>query len=382
VTGGLGSPLGEYDYDLPDEAIAQDPAEPRQSARLLVAVDRAAPPAHRHVEDLPELLRPGDVLVVNDSRVIPARLRLRKATGAQVEVLLLAPAEPGGQGEWEALVRPGRRVPPGTSLYLPDHPIQPAGPAPAPGQGPAAAHDAGVPVAGKPVVEVGAPLAGRAGGRSEGVRLVRLLDETLPARHGAVPLPPYIHKTLRDPGRYQTVYARRPGSVAAPTAGLHFTTDLLARCAAAGAQLATVDLAVGLGTFRPITAARVEEHVMHPERYAVPAATWEACREASRVIAVGTTTLRALETVAAGGPPEGTTELFVHGDYPWRAVDVLLTNFHQPRSSLLVLLAAFAGPRWRELYQEALAAGYRFLSFGDAMIVTRHDGGRSGEGER
>jgi S-adenosylmethionine:tRNA ribosyltransferase-isomerase len=354
--------LEDFDYDLPEGAIAQDPVEPRASARLLVALDPDASPAHRRVDDLPEMLAEGDVLVVNDSRVIPARLRLRKATGALVEVLLLAPSRAGEVlGEWEALVRPGRRVPPGTSLHVADETAQVLGP---------------------PVVEVGAPPAGAAEGGAEGVRLVRLLDESLLARHGAVPLPPYIHKALADPGRYQTVYAREPGSVAAPTAGLHFTTELLARCTAAGAQLMSVDLAVGLGTFRPISAARVEDHVMHAERYRVPAATWEACRGARRVVAVGTTTLRALETVAAGGPAEGTTELFVHGHYPWRAVDVLLTNFHQPRSSLLVLLAAFAGPRWRALYAEALAAGYRFLSFGDAMIVVRHDGGRAAGGQR
>jgi S-adenosylmethionine:tRNA ribosyltransferase-isomerase len=218
------------------------------------------------------------------------------------------------------------------------------------------------------VLEVGERLDG-------GRRRVHLRDADTAVLDdvGAVPLPPYITTPLADPGRYQTVYADRPGSVAAPTAGLHLTDDVLRRCRAAGAVIAEVDLAVGLGTFRPVKSARAEDHEMHAERYRVPDSTVDACRSARRVVAVGTTTVRALETAAATGRTEGRSDLFVHGDFPWRVVDVLLTNFHQPRSTLLLMLEAFCGPRWRDLYATALGAGYRFLSFGDAMIVT---GGR------
>jgi S-adenosylmethionine:tRNA ribosyltransferase-isomerase len=219
-------------------------------------------------------------------------------------------------------------------------------------------------------VEVGASVG-------DGRRRVRLraadgTDAAL-AAHGVVPLPPYIHTPLADPERYQTVYAAAPGSVAAPTAGLHLTEAVLDRCRARGIEVAAVDLAVGLDTFRPVTAERAEDHQIHSERYRVPAETLAACRRARRVVAVGTTTTRALES-AATGPAEGSTELFIHGDYPFRVVDVLLTNFHMPRSSLLLLLAAFCGDRWRELYACALAEGYRFLSFGDAMLVARRAG--------
>jgi S-adenosylmethionine:tRNA ribosyltransferase-isomerase len=189
-------------------------------------------------------------------------------------------------------------------------------------------------------------------------------------RHGATPLPPYITTDLDDPERYQTVYATQPGSVAAPTAGLHFTDDLMARCRAKGIDIATVDLAVGLDTFRPVTEERAEDHQIHSERYRVSPETLEACARATRVLAVGTTTVRALES-AARGPAEGRTDLFIHGKFDFRVVDVLLTNFHMPRSSLLLLLASFAGDRWRDLYATARREGYRFLSFGDAMLVAR-----------
>jgi S-adenosylmethionine:tRNA ribosyltransferase-isomerase len=186
---------------------------------------------------------------------------------------------------------------------------------------------------------------------------------------GHVPLPPYITAELRDPERYQTTYALQPGSVAAPTAGLHLTTELLDRIRATGALIEAVELIVGLGTFRPIATAKVEDHAMHGERYRVPEATMDRCANADRVVAIGTTTVRALESAAATGALEGRTELFIHGDRPFAVVDALLTNFHQPRSSLLVLVDAFVGPRWRALYEEALAEGYRFLSFGDAMFL-------------
>jgi S-adenosylmethionine:tRNA ribosyltransferase-isomerase len=289
---------------------------------------------HRRVADLAELLAPGDLVVVNETRVLPARLGLVKETGGAVEVLLLEP-QPGDERVWQALVRPGRRVPAGTTLLAGN----------------------------EPAVEVGETLA-------DGRRLVRLLMADVADRAGAVPLPPYIDRPLDDPDRYQTVYARLARSVAAPTAGLHLTREVLASCEAAGAELATVDLAVGLDTFRPISTDEVEDHAIHSERYWVRPEVLERCRAARRVVAIGTTTVRALES-AARGEAEGRTSLFIHGDFEFEVVDVLLTNFHLPRSSLLVLLEAFCGPRWRDLYQEAMTAGYRFLSFGDAMIVGR-----------
>jgi S-adenosylmethionine:tRNA ribosyltransferase-isomerase len=200
-----------------------------------------------------------------------------------------------------------------------------------------------------------------------------MLDPSVIERAGTMPLPPYFHGHLEDPNRYQTVYAasQEAGkrSSAAPTAGLHFTPELLDSCRRAGAEILRVDLAIGIDTFRPISAASVEGHVMHSERYSVPEESLAACRAAERVVAVGTTTVRALEAAAASGVSEGRTDLYIRGEYPFRLVDVLITNFHLPRSSLLVLVDAFAGPVWRDLYATALAEGYRFLSFGDAMIV-------------
>ncbi|HUP84976.1 MAG TPA: tRNA preQ1(34) S-adenosylmethionine ribosyltransferase-isomerase QueA [Acidimicrobiales bacterium] len=327
-----------FDYVLPRRAIAQTPAEPRTSARLLVAVDPKLPPDHDTVGGLPRHLGPGDVLVLNETKVLPARLVLRKATGGAAEVFLLEQVDPGDPARWVALVRPGRRLASGTILLADD---------------------------GTAVVEVGDQTGG------DGERHVRLLVD--PTTHGSVPLPPYIHEPLADPERYQTVYARNPGSVAAPTAGLHLTTGLLDEIRAEGVEVHTVDLKIGLGTFRPITADRVADHVMHEERYAVPEATLEACRRpGTRVVAVGTTCVRALESASRTGALEGRTDLFIRPGFEFQVVDVLLTNFHQPRSSLLVLLSAFAGhDRWRHLYGEALAEGYRFLSFGDAMLVSR-----------
>ena len=337
------------EYDLPEEAIAQTPAEPRDSARLLDALDPAGAVGHRTVSDLPELVGPGDVVVVNDSKVIPARLRLAKATGGAAEVMLLEP-EPGDadQRTWTALVRPGRRLPPGTLL----HPTGTGGTA--------------------PVVEVGERLD------DEGVRRVRFLAEAheVLALCGQMALPPYIHRPLDRPDRYQTVYADRPGSVAAPTAGLHLTPAVMARIDANGAEVHRVDLQVGLATFRPVSTDRAEDHAMHRERYSVPESTWAACRQARRVIAIGTTTVRALESAAATGRLEGSSDLFIRPGFPFSVVDVLMTNFHMPRSTLLLLLEAFTGPRWRDLYAAALHHGYRFLSFGDAMIVGRAVGGQ------
>ena len=329
----------QFDYMLPHGAIAQRPCEPRSAARLLVDVSPGGgAPVHDTVGNLADHLRRGDVLVVNETRVLPARLLLRKPTGGAAEVFLLEQEDPGDPTAWRALVRPGRRLQPGTRLVADD---------------------------GTPVAEVGDVVG------EDGERHVRLLGD--PDVHGSVPLPPYIHEPLADPERYQTVYARSPGSVAAPTAGLHLTVEVLDAVRALGVEVHTVDLKVGLGTFKPISTDRLTDHVMHEERYAVPAATLEACRAATgRVVAVGTTTVRALESAARTGELEGRTDLFITPGFDFQVVDVLLTNFHQPRSSLLVLLSAFAGQeRWRRLYDVALGEGYRFLSFGDAMLVAR-----------
>ena len=344
--GSTAVPMDAYEYGLRQRLIAQEPMEPRSAARLLVAPELGDDGSigHRTVADLPRLLRPGDVVVVNETRVLPARLDLVKATGGHAEVLLLEPVE-GAGSTWEALVRPGRRLPDPTLLHESED--------------------------GPPVVEVGAEL----GGADDGRRLVTLMDPSVVERAGTMPLPPYIHRALADPNRYQTVYSapRALGerSTAAPTAGLPFPPELLDACRRAGATIARVDLAIGLDTFRPVTAATAEEHVIHSERYSVPAATMAACAGAARVVAVGTTAVRALESAASTGVLSGRTDLYIHGHFDFRVVDVLVTNFHLPRSSLLLLVEAFCGPRWRQLYATAMAEGYRFLSFGDAMVVGR-----------
>jgi S-adenosylmethionine:tRNA ribosyltransferase-isomerase len=326
------------EYDLPDEAIAREPMTPRDAARLLVDEGPGRPPGHRTVADLPDLVQEGDALVVNETRVLPARLRLRKETGGAVEVVLLDPAGP--EGSWTALVRPSAKVPEGTALVAGDD----------------------------LVVEVGERL-------DEGRRRVRLVADdpaAALARHGDVPLPPYLGGLRVEPERYQTVYARVPGSVAAPTAGLHLTREVLDRCRARGVEVLTVDLAVGLDTFRPVTAERIEDHPVHSERYRVPPATMDACRRARRVVAVGTTSVRALESAAATNRYEGRTSLLIRPGHRWRVVSAVLTNFHQPRSTPLLLVEALVGERWRDLYATALREGYRFLSFGDAMLLSRH----------
>lgn len=329
--------LDEFDYELPDAAIAQTPCEPRDAARLLDGVTECGP-HHRQVRDLVELVEPGDVIVVNDTRVLPARLQLRKQTGGAVEIMLL---DPRGDGTWRGLARPGRRVKPGTPI---------------------------IDEAGQVVLIVDDDLG-------DGVRLIRAAhDESVldvARRVGQVPLPPYITSGYDNAERYQTVYARNERSVAAPTAGLHFTPALMQQCEAAGATIHRVELAVGLGTFRPILVDDITEHQMHAESFHVPPHVLDACGAASRVIAIGTTSVRALESAATFGVATGSTELFIQPGYDFKIVDVLLTNFHQPKSSLLVMLSAFAGSQWKGLYAEALAAEYRFLSFGDAMIVGR-----------
>jgi S-adenosylmethionine:tRNA ribosyltransferase-isomerase len=305
----------ELDYDLPRELIAQTPAGRRDASRLLVYSRATGEITHRVFSDLPEAL-PADVLtVVNDTRVVPARIAIERPRG---EVLLLEQLE---DGLWEALARPSRRLHVGRSYG----PVQ-------------------------LVEELG-----------EGRWRVRLEGEP----SGCAPLPPYITEPLEDEERYQTVYAREPGSAAAPTAGLHFTDDVLGRL-----DVARVTLHVGLDTFRPLQAERVEEHRIHGERYAVTEEAWQRIGSAERVLAVGTTTVRVLETLARGGPLVGRTELFITPGFEFRRVDHLLTNFHLPRSTLLALVMAFAGvDEVRRLYQRAIAERYRFYSFGDAMLI-------------
>ena len=332
--------IEDLDYELDPALIAQEPIEPRDAARLLV--DRGgAEPAHRQVRDLPDVLQRGDLVVVNDTRVIPARLRLRRATGGASEVLLLEPRD-ADRRVWEALVRPARKLPPGTILF-----------------------DA----AGDAVVEIGARTEA-----GDTFAVTVLGDGDVLARLsalGEMPLPPYIHTALADPERYQTVFADEPASAAAPTAGLHLTGDVFAGLASRGIGWVTVELVVGLDTFAPITEEDPLTHRMHSERYQVPAETWAAVADARRVVAIGTTTVRALESASATGRLAGRTELFLHPGREPEVVDLLMTNFHLPRTTLLLMIEAFVGPRWRRLYALAAAAGYRFLSFGDAMLLDR-----------
>jgi S-adenosylmethionine:tRNA ribosyltransferase-isomerase len=336
----------DFDYPLPPELIAQTPAEPRDAARLLV-LDRAAGAlAHHHVRDLPRLLRPGDLLVVNRSRVLAARVVGRLPTGGRVELLLLRRLAPG---RWQALARPARRLRPDTLVDVP---------APAADGGPLRLRVVGV--------------------EEEGLRQVELADgpDTEPAllAAGAAPLPPYIRRWTGDPERYQTIFAREPGSAAAPTAGLHFTPELVRRLEAAGVELAEIVLHVGLDTFRPVTEADPAAHRMHAEAFVLPPETEVRLRaaraEGRRVVAVGTTCVRTLETWATTGASSGWTDLFIRPGYRFRAVDALLTNFHLPRSTLLMLVSAFAGrDRILGAYAEAVARRYRFYSFGDAMLI-------------
>jgi S-adenosylmethionine:tRNA ribosyltransferase-isomerase len=342
--------LEAYQYQLPPGYIAQNPVEPRDQARLL-AVTSPTEHQHHHVCDLPTLLRPGDLLVLNDTKVIPARLYGYKPGGAQAEVLLL---EARGPLQWLALVKPGRRLKPGTVIHFGADPTVPA-----------------------LIAQVTATDLDTGG---------RLLDFTVPSGApletlidalGEMPLPPYITDSEALPERYQTIYAKRQGAVAAPTAGLHFTQGLFERLTAIGINHAFITLHVGVGTFRPVEADTITEHQMHGEWLDVPETTVKAIEAAKahggRVIAVGTTVIRALEGAAQAGalrPFQGKTELFIYPGYRWRVVDGLLTNFHLPGSSLLMLVSALVGrQRLMALYQVAIAAQYRFYSFGDAMVI-------------
>jgi S-adenosylmethionine:tRNA ribosyltransferase-isomerase len=325
----------DFDYELPEERIAQEPA-PRGESRLLV-LDAEGQERHRQVRDLPTLLRPGDLLVLNDTRVIPARLYGRRGEG-KMEVLLV---EKLGDREWEALVRPGRRARPGTEIVFED-------------------------------------LSAEVVDKREDRYRLRFSEPVEPHldRLGHIPLPPYIHRPdeAADRDRYQTVFARTPGAIAAPTAGLHFSEKLLEEIAAAGIAIARVTLHVGIGTFKPVSAERVEDHRMDRERYEVSEETAEAIRRTresgGRIVAVGTTVVRTLES-SAGMAGSGSTELFITPGFRFRVVDVLLTNFHLPRSTLLMLVSALAGrERVLAAYEEAIREGYRFYSYGDAMLVT------------
>jgi S-adenosylmethionine:tRNA ribosyltransferase-isomerase len=348
--------VSDFDYELPEAAIAQVPAEPRDAALLLVLDRGASRPgrpalAHRTFREVGELLRPGDLLVVNDSRVIPARLPATRSGGGRAELLLLRPLE-GDTHRWEALVRPSRRIGVGEAVTLRSGAR----------------------------VEMGERLPG-------GTRAVTFDRDPLAvmSEAGEMPLPPYIRDRSTPEDRYQTVYAVPPGSAAAPTAGLHFTPGLLAGLEAAGIRRTAVTLHVGLDTFRPLEGEYIDEHRIHREWFEIPAATRaaiaEAKRSGGRIVAVGTTSVRVLETAARGGAASGWTDLYITPPHRFAAVDALITNFHLPRSSLLLLVTAFvqagmaaatpfeARDTLLAAYRVALAEGYRFFSFGDAMFI-------------
>lgn len=331
-----------FDYDLPEAAIAQTPVEPRDAARLL----RCDPLEDRRFRELPVLLQPGDLVVVNRTRVRAARLRgHRSPSGGEVELLLLRRVD---EARWEALIRPARRIRAGALLDL----------------GSIRAEVLTAPDHGRVVV---------------GLRTVDGDIEDVIAASGEVPLPPYIHEALDDPERYQTIFAKKVGSAAAPTAALHFTEELRGALLDRGIAIAEVELRVGLDTFRPISAANIERHEMHCESWQVPPDTADALaatrRRGGRVVAVGTTVVRTLESAACGkglvSPGGGETDLFITPGYRLQVADVVVTNFHAPRTTLIVMIAALLGDRWRDVYRHALHHGYRFLSFGDAMLIER-----------
>jgi S-adenosylmethionine:tRNA ribosyltransferase-isomerase len=337
----------DFDYDLPPELIAQAPLEHRNHSRLMI-LDRARHTVeHRRFDDLPGYLRSGDVLVLNETRVIPARVRGRKLPGGAAAEILLVREIDGNTGEWDAMIRPARRLPPGTVVSL----------------------DA---ADGDIVIQQST---------SDGLHRVLLPLGSSPAKLGGeVPLPPYVHESLEDPERYQTVYSRHEGSVAAPTAGLHFTPALLKRIEAIGVTVAPIVLHVGPGTFRPVTNEDPRTHDLGGEAFRFPieaSASIQKAKEAGgRVICVGTTSVRVTETVMRDGigkhesEVSGSTNLFILPGFSFRATDAMVTNFHLPRSTLLMLVAAFAGKDFIDMaYRIAVAERYRFYSFGDAMLI-------------
>ena len=337
----------DFAYELPPEAIAQTPAEPRDSSRLLVLERASGAIHHAQFHDIGRWLGAGDLLVVNDSRVMPARLRATRDSGGAAEILVLRPLE-GDPERWEALVRPSRRLADGSTLTL----------------------------AGGHRVEVGERLG-------DGTRAIRFDGDphAVMADAGEMPLPPYIHDRSAPAERYQTVYARPPGSAAAPTAGLHFTPELLSSLESGGVARTAVTLHVGLDTFRPLEGEFVDDHHIHREWYEIPGATREALAAARRVVGVGTTAVRVLETAAQTDAESGWTDLYITPPFRFQAVDALVTNFHLPRSSLLLLVTAFVQAGMSDAgaleardvllgaYRAALAEGYRFFSFGDAMLI-------------
>ncbi|NCZ89867.1 MAG: tRNA preQ1(34) S-adenosylmethionine ribosyltransferase-isomerase QueA, partial [Actinobacteria bacterium] len=317
--------LDDIDYHLPAELIAQQPIEPRDSARLLVDLGGRGI-AHEHVTDIVNHVNEGDVLVVNHTRVMHARLQLQRESGGRVEVLMLR--EQSGSSDWEALVRPGGKIRAGEVL----------------------SHQSGVGVV---------RMVGRSSDGDTFIVQPLVPDVYATMREiGEAPLPPYITERLSDASRYQTVYAHDERSAAAPTAGLHFTPNLLDSVRARGVSIREVELVVGLDTFKPVTVENPLDHVIHTERYCVSGAVLEECRDAqrkgNRVIAVGTTAARALESAATTGQLEGDTNLFIYPGYEWKVVDRLMTNFHMPRTTLLLMISSFVGSRWREIYSEAI----------------------------
>ena len=333
--------VAEFDYELPPDLIAQEPLVDRASSRMLVLHRREGRWEERIFRDLPEYVHPGDCLILNDSRVFPSRLFATRASGpARIEVFLLKTVAEDGRS-WQALVRPGRKVTVGERLRFSD-------------------------TLSADVVDHG----------DHGERTIRFTGESdLLAeieRIGHVPLPPYIRREdrIEDRDRYQTVYAERTGSVAAPTAGLHFTPDVLAGCQAAGADIARVTLHVGLGTFAPLHVDTLDQVKLHFERYSIAEQQVRSVRRAARRIAVGTTSVRTIETVYATGAISGETDLFIRPGYSFHAVDAMVTNFHLPQSSLLMLVCAFAGTEFAmAAYKHAVARQYRFFSYGDCMLI-------------
>ena len=339
--------LSEFDYDLPEELIAQTPVEPRNSSRMMVLDPVEGTIEHRHFYDLKEYLEPGDTLIMNDTRVMPARLLgWRDGTGGKVEVFLLRRID---GDTWETLVKPGRKAQTGQVVRFSD--------------------------------ELSCTVTDHTdfGGRIVKFQYEGIFEEILD-RLGETPLPPYIHEKLADKERYQTVYSREQGSAAAPTAGLHFTKEQLRELQDYGVNLGFVTLHVGLGTFRPVNVENIEEHVMHKEYYSISQETADLILRTKaagkRVIAVGTTSIRTLESAAEGvgkiSGKSGWTDIFIYPGYEFKLVDGIVTNFHLPKSTLIMLISAFAGREFvLKAYQTAVGERYRFFSFGDAMLIKR-----------
>lgn len=336
--------LDTYDYHLPENLIAQTPLEKRDESRLLIFDRKTKDIYHRHFKDITDFLKKGDVLVVNNTRVLPARLMAKKDTGANVEILLLKRIN---LNNWEVLLKPGKRVKIGTILTISDE-------------------------LKCELIEI----------KQDGDRIVRFyyngVFEEILNRVGSMPLPHYIHEKLKDKERYQTVYNKVLGSAAAPTAGLHFTPELMKKIQDMGVEILELTLDVGLGTFRPCKEKDITKHVMHTEHYRLTQDVADKINKAKienrRVIAVGTTSVRTLETVAKNGMPleasEGDTSIFIYPPYEFKVVDALITNFHLPKSTLLMLVSAFAGyENTMNIYETAVENQYRFFSFGDAMFI-------------